>query len=244
MFMSVVAHQSVASIHPELAGGRVLITGLTSASGVDIARAFAEHKARLVIQAPESSPEMTALATVLAESAAEIKLLNEPFASPDVATRFVQGAAQDLGGLDAVVNLISLAPSDVARNADLADVEAYVSHKLLPALLMTRVAANRMRLTWTEGTILNVTASTGPAGRRAAMVADVMQATLAAMTRGEAREWAEHGIRINAAGPCGPGRGLASSADVAALALHLASRKGKGLTGHVFDAAGIATRCC
>jgi 3-oxoacyl-[acyl-carrier protein] reductase len=71
------------------------------------------------------------------------------------------------------------------------------------------------------------------------------------MTRAEAQQWAERGIRINAVGPRGllpdePSGGacLASEPDLAALALYLASRRGRQLSGHVFDAAGVARRGC
>jgi 3-oxoacyl-[acyl-carrier protein] reductase len=249
MYMSVVAYKTGVPVYPELAGARVLITGLTSSRGVDVARAFADHKARLVIQAPESSPEMTALAAVLMESAAEVKLFNDPFASADDAVRLAQTAAQDYGGLDAVINLVTLEPGGIAREASFADVEAFVSAKLLVAALLTRVSANRMRLTWTEGAILNVLCMPARARDHEAALADVAHATLAAMTHGEAKEWAEHGIRINAAGPRpsaeGPsGAVITSEADIAALALYLASKKGKGLSGHVFDVEGIAARRC
>jgi 3-oxoacyl-[acyl-carrier protein] reductase len=244
MFMSAVAHQSAASVHPELAGARVLITGLTSTSGVDIARGFAEHKARLVIQSPEATPEMTVLTALLAEKAAEIKLFSDPFASPEDAVRLAQSAAREFGGLDVVINLASLEPAALRSDASPAEIEAFVADALLGAALMTRVAANRMRLTWIEGTILNVVAVAEPPRGFATVLVDIVRTTLAAMTRGEALQWAAQGIRINAAGPCGPGTGLSSGADVAALALYLASKKGKGLTGYVFDAAGVAEGRC
>jgi hypothetical protein len=70
------------------------------------------------------------------------------------------------------------------------------------------------------------------------------------MTRGEAQARADDAICINAvAPPSALGAGLrdhpemlSSEGDIAALALHLASARGKALTGHVFDATGLATR--
>ena len=55
MLMSVIDDVRVMPAYPELAGKRVLITGLTSSCGVDIVRAFAEHKGRLVLQFAEES---------------------------------------------------------------------------------------------------------------------------------------------------------------------------------------------
>jgi 3-oxoacyl-[acyl-carrier protein] reductase len=248
MFMSVVALKTGVSVYPELAGARVLITGITAQCGVDVARAFADHKARLVVQADEQSPEITEFAAVLAESASEIKLFNDPFGSPEDAVRLAQNAAQDFGGLDAVINLVTLSPGEIAMDASLTDVEALVSAKLIAAALVTRVAANRMRLTLTEGSILNVVSMAEPVSGHEATLAEITHATLSAMTRGEAKVWAEYGIRINGAGPRASdgdgGMSIASGADIAALALYLASKKGKGLSGHMFDAEGIAQRRC
>lgn len=246
MYMSVVASRSSLPVYAELAGARVLLTGLTSSNGVDIARAFADHKARLVVQSPDTSPAMTELAAVLAEAAAEIRLFNNPMTTSDEAMRLAQTAAQEMGGLDLVINLVALEADAVAPNATPGAVEAAVSDALLGAVLVTRVAANRMRLTWSEGLILNVVALPEGAVGHAAAVADVAYATLAALTRGEAKEWSGAGIRINGAAPrrnaerrCNRGE-----ADLAALALYLASRKGRGLSGHVFDADGIAAARC
>src|SRR5215471_7995713 len=50
-----------APAYPELAGKRVLVTGLSSSCGVDVARAFSEHKARLILQFAEMSDETQAI---------------------------------------------------------------------------------------------------------------------------------------------------------------------------------------
>ena len=60
------------------------------------------------------------------------------------------------------------------------------------------------------------------------------------MTRGEAGQWADQAVRINAVGPRtqtggSTGAALKSEPDIAALALYLASRRGKTLSSHIFD---------
>jgi 3-oxoacyl-[acyl-carrier protein] reductase len=234
---------------PELAGARVLITGLTSASGFDIARAFADHGARLIVQSPEDSPEMTELAAVLAENSSEIRFFNTPLDSDDDACRLVQAAARDFGGIDAVINLVTVEAGAVRSLDSLADVEGLISDALRLPLRLTEVAANRMRLVWAEGSILNVVRVQDPAGGRAMMLADVLRAELAELTRGLARQWGDQGIRVNAVAPPSSiaamgGDAQASDADLAAIALQLASRKGRSVSGHVLDASGAARRWC
>ena len=246
MYMSVVAPVPGVSIYPELAGARVLITGLTSSRGVDVARAFADHKTRIVLQSSETSPAMTELVAHLAEHAADIKFFNEPIA--DNPTRFAQCTVGAFSGFDTIVNLIDVSPDGLTGDESAEDIEAFVSVTLLPATLITRVAVNRMSLTWNEGSILNVGLMAAPRNEREQVVADLARTTLAVLTKGEAKAASTHAVRINAVGPrakAAPqsaGAVLASDPEIASLALHLASKNGRQLTGHIFDAEQVVMR--
>jgi NAD(P)-dependent dehydrogenase (short-subunit alcohol dehydrogenase family) len=248
--MSVAAHSYEYASFPELARSRVLITGLSSAQGFDVARAFADHGARLVIQSAEDTPEMTELAAVLAQSTSDLTFFNTPLLASEDAKRLGQGAAQSLGGIDSVVNLVSLDARAMRAVETMGDVDALVAQALRNPLLLTEVVANRMRLTWTEGSILNVVAMPDAFGGRATLVADALRAELADMTRGLAERWAEHGVRVNAVGPPSSvatlmgGAGRVADADLAALALRLASGKCRSVSGHLLDPEGAARRWC
>lgn len=248
MFMSVVTHSPGVPVYAELAGSRVLITGLSADFGVDVARAFADHKCRLVLQSASDAPEMAALTAIVAEAASQTCAFTQPLADGNDAVRFAQGPAQALGGLDTAINLVCVSPRDLAGRTTLESIEDMVSDKLLPATLMTRVIANRMQLTLAEGLVFNIVVMAPPANDAEAALAGILRTTLAAMTRREAESWAGKGIRINAVGPRGfleaGGACLSCGPDIAALALYLASRKGRQLTGHVFDAEGVAARGC
>ncbi len=249
MLTSVIARCAESVVSPEAKGSRVLISGLTSHMGFDVARAFADHGARLVVQSPDDSTEMTELAAVLAENAADMRLFNDPLTNDEEARRLVQAAVQDFGGVDVVVNFVSVSADALAALETYEDVEALAAATLLMPLRLTEVAANRMRLVWTEGTILNVVRIAETRGGRAAMFADVLRAMLADMTRGLADQWAEAGIRINAIAPPSSiaamtGAGQSSDADIATIAVELASAQARTVTGHVLDAEGVARRWC
>lgn len=250
MYMSVATRTDAASVYAELAGARILITGLTADLGVDIARAFADHRARLVLQSADASPAVAELAAILAESASDMKLFLEAPLDRDSAVRFAQAAAATFGGLDAVVNLVTIRRSDLAGLASLEACEAFIADKMIVPTLVGRVAANRMRLTWTEGLVLNVIVVEEPANAAEAALAGLVRAALAALTRGEADDWADKAIRFNAIGPKSHAAGesagatLGSEPDIAALALYLAAKRGRSLSGHVFDAEGVARRGC
>lgn len=248
MLMTVMGRDSSASYFGELAGVRVLITGLTPACGVDIARRFADHRGRIILHTSENSPELDAVTTMLAETASEVKLFTDACSTSDDAIRFAKTAAQAFGGVDVVVNLIPVATHEFDDCGDYTDVEDLVARKLMLPVHVTRIIANRMRLTLNEGLVLNVMTMPVPKTPGDAVLAGIARSALAAVTRGEAQKWAAEGIRVNAVGPSATmadsNAKSATDLDIAALALHLASRLGRTLTGHVFDAAGIAKRGC
>ncbi|MEO1282749.1 MAG: SDR family NAD(P)-dependent oxidoreductase, partial [Pseudomonadota bacterium] len=246
-FMSVVDELRHDEIYPELAGHRVLITGVSTTLGVDVSRAFADHATQLVIQTSENSPEMDGLTTLLAQSTTGFQVFEKTLDNGDEAVSFLQGPAQStFGGLEVVVNLIRINPEDMAGRFALDQIEDLIAEKLVPATMIGRIAANRMRLTMTDGLILNVIAAPRSQSPQEMALVDMLRSTLATITRREAESWSNQGIRINAVGPCsfvdeavGSDQALGGEPDVAALALYLASERGNKLSGHLFDAKNL-----
>ncbi len=222
-----------------LQGKRVLVTGVSASSGVDIARSFAEAGARVVLQCVDASPEIEALATLLAPIATELSVHSTPLSGADQIVAFARGAVAEFGGLDMVVNVVPLDGAAPTAGASMLEIETAVSETLLGACLIGRVAANRMRMMMTDGVILTVatlSAGASPADRAFCQVA---RATLAAMTRREGEAWAGQGIRFVGVAPdvlgvvAEPASGR--EADVAQFALYLAAGKGTALTGLTLD---------
>ncbi|HRD75808.1 MAG TPA: SDR family oxidoreductase [Hyphomicrobiaceae bacterium] len=244
--MSVFEDIIEATEHPELAGKRVLVTGLTMALGVDVARAFAEHRARLVLHIAEDGPEADALASYVSSTALDLELYSGAIGDKDAATKLAQRASTAFGPLDVIVNLAVIATPRTGDAATEAEIEDAVSSGLRAPLVVTRIAANRMRLTMTGGLILNVAIVTGPDSKARRAVAAVTRTTLAAMTRAEAASCAADGIRINAIAPRSGlfehERHLQNEPQIANVALYLASKKGREHTGLVFEANGPQCR--
>ncbi len=245
MYMGVIGKSPEIEILRELRGARILITGLSAVAGVDVARAFAEINARLIVHTTDLQPEVTALVALLSQSAAEMKLYTDPIARPDDAIRLAQNAQQAYGGLDAVINLQSISRTEMQNISTQQQVEALIAAKLTPLTHITHVAANRMRVVLSEGSVLNVLTAPKPQNAREVAITGIARTALAAMTRGEAGQWADQAVRINGVGPRSisaqaAGASLTNEPDLAALALYLASRRGKTLSGHIFDAEGFA----
>jgi NAD(P)-dependent dehydrogenase (short-subunit alcohol dehydrogenase family) len=240
MLMSVIEGARSAPAYPELAGKRVLITGLSSSCGVDIARAFADHKARLILQFDEMNERTQAIAEICAPAALDIKVFGPVACEADAVAQLTRAVMQAFSGLDAVVNLVPLAPAELGTAASVDEIERRVAQRLLLPCLIAKIAANRMALSYIEGLILNVAIFTPPMKGPARAFACVAKAALAAMTRTQAEEWAAKAIRFNAIAPqtvdTPAEPSLAGEPEVAALALYLASGRGKALSGHVFEA--------
>jgi 3-oxoacyl-[acyl-carrier protein] reductase len=255
MFMGRVGASPESEIVRELNGARILLTGLSASTGVDVARAFADIKARLIVHTTDLSPEMTALIALLSQTASEIKLYTDPIIDADASVRFAQTAAQAYGGLDAVINLATISSTSMNGIASESDAENLISKTLTPLAHLTVVTANRMRVVLSEGMILNVLTMPQLKNGRETAIASYARTALAAMTKSEAHAWAHQGIRINAVGPRvvnggatlspgGDGACLTNEPDIAALAIYLASRRGKALSGHIFDCDGVSARGC
>jgi 3-oxoacyl-[acyl-carrier protein] reductase len=240
MLMSVIEGACSAPAYPELAGKRVLITGLSSSCGVDIARAFADHKARLILQFDEMSERTQAIAEIVAPTALDIKAFGPVACQADAVAQLARAVMQAFGGLDAVINLVPLAPAELGTAASVDEIERRIAARLLLPCLIGKIAANRMALSYIEGLILNVAILTPPMKGPAQAFASVAKAALSAMTRIQAEEWAGKAIRFNAIAPetahASAEPSLAGEPEVAALALYLASGRGKALSGHVFEA--------
>src|SRR5262245_50930737 len=103
MMTSVMDGQSRCGLYPELAGARVLITGLSPTCGVDVARAFADHGGRLVLQTPDANSETHALLEVLARTASDISVFHESLQDGGQALCLAQTAMRKFGGFDVVI---------------------------------------------------------------------------------------------------------------------------------------------
>ncbi len=237
MLMSPLDGVAFAPEYPELAGQRILVTGVETTLGVEIVRMLAEQRCCLVLAAAEDTSEIRTLAEIVAPSALELRLFTGPFPDHDAMIRVARDAMQTLGGIDVVINLAEV--GEPLPHAGPPEIERMVSSLLAMPCLVSRIAANRMRTTLRAGAIINIVTGRPNASPRTRLVARIAQSALAAFTRKEAAELATVGIQLNAIAPAGTSEAacITGNPDIASLALHLASGRGSDLTGLVFEAA-------
>lgn len=179
-----------------LAGRRVLVTGASSGIGLATVRAARAAGARVALLARR--------AEVLEALADELGAIAVPadVTDPDAARGAVDRAAEQLGGLDAVVNAAgALRPGPVAQT-DPADWRLMVEVNLLGVLHVTQAAIPHLRAS--EG-VRDVVAVSSMSGRRLGSVGmGVYAATKAAVHmvgEGLRRELGPDGIRVSVVAP-------------------------------------------
>ena len=237
MFNSVVTMSRASKVYLELEGKRVLIAGLKPGvkAGTEIVRAFAAQGCRLVLQfdSPQGarSEELFGLADEVTGQTLGIRVFSGPLDNDLAVARMTTASLKAFNGLDAVVTVSHL-PDETPPLSSEEDFDSAVAATLRRAYLISRVAANRMRLVSAEGTVLNVLAPPTGSSRANTVLFALARAELEAMTRLEAETWKDGGIRFASLAPeaaieaSGSFAAVDDMGDVAATALFLASDAG------------------
>jgi NAD(P)-dependent dehydrogenase (short-subunit alcohol dehydrogenase family) len=183
-----------------LAGQAAIVTGASSGLGAIMARGLAGAGCRLVLAA-RRGPELQALARELGPGAAVAEVAD--VAEPDHAPRLVARAREAFGRLDGVV---LNAGTSVQGPAEAEDLDAFARvlavnvggpMALAAAAAADMIAAGRGGWMILLSSILGRRAGTGPGV--AAYTAS--KGAVEQLTRELARQWAPHGIRVNALAP-------------------------------------------
>lgn len=231
---------------PDFRGKAVLVTGVGRVGqiGHAVALAFGRAGASLVI----ADVNATSLAERVAEFAAQ-GISARPAAgdltTPDAARRAVAIATDQLGGLDAAINVaggfsyygstLEATPQVLERELSINVKTAfYVAQAAIPALIARGA-----------GAIVNFAsiAVLEPQARMAPYLAS--KAAVAGLTRALAREFADHRVRVNAVAPAAvrtgdnvrdskdPNARFVELTDLVEVVLFLASDAARGITGQI-----------
>lgn len=187
--------QSSQLLYPDLAGKRVLLTGALEPEGAVLARAFAEHDCRLVLQMGLEPNVRSPWAEELRTVARGMRVLPGDFRNEDGVDRFMQAATRTLGGVDVVVNIARL-PDDLGEARDGRDLNRRLAEALRPIWQLTRQAVDHMRDGGIRGAVLNVMAETRSDGPRGFALHTIARSALEAITQAEAKPAFTDGIRV------------------------------------------------
>ena len=183
-----------------LQGRGVLVTGAAGGIGAAVAHCFAETGARVVLCDLPGTPLNELLASLPGKGhdAAAFDVLDI-----DAHHEMITAADRASGGLVALANLAAV----IRRRHDLvsiseADWDAQLDVNLKAAFFLNRAFAEHLRLASRQGSIVNFSSQgwwTG--GYGGSVVYNAAKGGVVSMTRGLARSYATHGIRVNAVAP-------------------------------------------
>jgi NAD(P)-dependent dehydrogenase (short-subunit alcohol dehydrogenase family) len=239
--------------------GRVaVVTGGSRGLGLAIATVFGAAGADLVLVARDAERLEAAARAIEASSGRRVATLAGDVSEAAFCDRIVAFTLERCGGLDVVVNNAGIGFSGPLEAVDEATWDKVVDVDLKGPYLLCRAAAAHLQAR-RRGRIVNVASISGQTGGvRASVAYAAAKAGLIGMTKTLARDFAPHGVTVNAIAPgqietdmgsLGPadrealvariplGR-LGAPEDIAYAALYLASEQAGYVTGHTLDVNG------
>jgi 3-oxoacyl-[acyl-carrier protein] reductase len=177
-----------------LNGKRALVAAASGGLGYAIAHRLAAEGARVAISSRSANRAGASAATIAAATGAEVLGARCDVSSDEEVTAWVNGVAQDWGGLDIVIPNAGGPP--VGTSSELSFGQWDEAYRLTLRSAVTFAAASRPHLE--RGAALLYLTSTSvkePIG--ILVLSNVFRAGVAALAKSLATEWAPAGIRVN-----------------------------------------------
>jgi len=177
-------------------GKRILVTGASSGLGAHMAGMLARSGARVVAAARRIS----ALEALAEAGGGRITAVAMDVSAPDSVAAGVDRAAEQLGGLDGLVNNAGVAWGGRAIEMAEADWQTVIDTNLSGVFRVAQAAA-RVMAAGGGGAIVNTASILGFQTGAGVAAYSASKAAVIHLTRSLALEWARHGIRVNALAP-------------------------------------------
>lgn len=186
---------------PDLKDKAVLITGASTGIGAALARAFAQQGAKVGLHYNASADKARTLAESIKAEGGSVSLIQGDVSKPAEVERVVAEAAAALGGLDGLINN---AGAMIGR-VDYAEATSEYCDQVMDLNARSVIIASREAFAYMKakgGFIINTGSIAGRnGGLGGAGIYGSAKAFVANVTRGMAKEFIAHGIRVNAVSP-------------------------------------------
>ena len=130
----------------------------------------------------------------------KIKILKFDISQSDKIEEFIDNAANELGGLDCIVNNAGITQDNLAIRMSIDEWKKVIDINLTSAFLMSKFAIKKM-LKNKKGKIINITSVVGHTGNLGQANYTASKAGLVAMSKSLAIEYAKKNINVNCISP-------------------------------------------
>jgi len=191
-----------------LKGKNVLITGGSSGIGQAIAVRFAEYGANVAInyltqpdEAADTEEQVHACVAKVQQEGVRDVLVGGDVSKEEDVVRMTGEAAEQLGGLDVLVNNAGIQISRPSEELSSADFDKVIAVNLRGAFMCAREAIAHFLDAEKPGSIVNVSSVHQLVPKPNYLGYSVSKGGMQNLTRTLALEFAGHGIRVNGVGP-------------------------------------------
>ena len=248
----------LSSTKRHLEGQVALITGAGRGIGLEIARTFARHGAKLAINdlgcARDGSGNdpllIESIKKELTEAGATVFASSADITNPEEVEEFVNAATEQLGTIDILVNNAGIVQDRGLFDLTVESWDAVLRTHLRGTFLCTQAVVKRLRKKRMSGSVINMTSTSGMLGNLGQINESTAKAGIYGLTRTASIELQKFGIRVNALAAIAKTRltedlpmfekvgDTRSARHIAPAALFLASPLGAELSGTVLSVAG------
>jgi glucose 1-dehydrogenase len=189
-------------------GRNVLVTGGSSGIGQAIAVRFAEYGANVAInylstpdEAAGTEEQVQACVAKVQREGVQDVLVGGDVSKEDDVVRMVGEAAEQLGGLDVLVNNAGIQISRASHELSSADFDKVIAVNLRGSFMCAREAIKRFIEEEKAGSIVNVSSVHQLIPKPSYLGYSTSKGGMQNLTRTLALEYADRGIRVNGVGP-------------------------------------------
>ena len=173
----------------------IIITGASGGIGNSIVKKFYEHGANILA----SGTKIEKLEE-LKKRYDKIKILSFDISQIEKIEQFIDNAANELGGLDCVINNAGITQDNLAIRMNIEEWKKVIDINLTSTFLISKFAIKKM-LKNKKGKIVNITSVVGQTGNLGQVNYTASKAGIVAMSKSLAIEYAKKNININCISP-------------------------------------------